>query len=690
MFLRKVCCLFFALFAVSIAYSQTPRKVALLNMNTYNNESNNSRYQSALNLLSLTGIAFDTTSVLTTALQYPVVVAGTRIIESSFNTTQKNQIKSYVNGGGILITSYMRDTALYQLFGISASISDDGLYAISWDTTNFPGYFDLVDDSLEQVVSLGDTSETNFFTRIYTPTTAQTIGTYEDGTCAMTMNQSGLGKTYALGPDFRDVILRNQINLDADAQRTYSNGFEPSTDVFVFIIRNIIRSHIPNSVYKYTSPDNTSSVLLITHDIDSRTGADTMGIFSDFEFSRDISAHYNVTTRYVDDDWMSDFYIAPASMAAVDALVAKGHVLASHSVGHFPDFADESVFPYGTLGNTMISYQPYYTSGSGTSGGMVLAELEVSRDLLQTNHGVSIKSFRAGHLCYPDSLGMGLELTGYEFNSTNASGDILTGFPHYAYDRRSFSGAPNSVLEISMTISDVAEANSGFTAANYMNYVSMWAHVSRKYDRNNSPVTLLIHPNRTYKLAAEQRLLDSIPAGMKPYSFESYGRFWRKRDSLLFHTVLNNTGDTLTVRMDNNLLDQRQSFVIDHAGLDTVSFFDESGNALTFQSQAYSATQRLYYQNANTISLNSRQQEHSSFKVYPNPSNGTITLIMEKDLNNAGITITDLTGRPVYKTTFSGSNFQIDLSSFITQSGLLFVQLTTKDKVFTRKIMFVK
>jgi hypothetical protein len=653
-------------------------------MNTYNNETNNSRYQSAFNLLSLTGIAFDTTSVLNTALQYPVVLAGSRIMESSFNGVQRNQVRSYVNGGGTLITSAMRDTGLYQLFGISASISNDELYSISWDTTNFPGYFDLVDDSLEKVISLGDPTATNFFCRVYGLSTAQSLGNYEDGTCAMTMNQSGLGKTYALGPDFRDVILRNQINQDIDAHRTYSNGFEPTTDVFVFIIRNIIRSHIPNSVYKYTSPDNTSSVLLITHDIDSRTACDTMDIFSDFEFSRNISGQYNITTRYIEDTLMSDFYLS--AIPEVNALTGKGHVIASHSVGHFPDFADSDVFPYGTLGNTMASYQPYYPVNS-TIGGTVLGELEVSRDILQTNHGVTVKSFRAGHLCYPDSLGMALEEAGYEYNSTRSSNDILTNFPYYAYDDAAFSGAPTSVLEIPLTISDVFHTG-GFTDSNYISRVNLWIDASRRYDRNNAPVNLLIHPNRTFKLDALQRLLDSIPETMKPYGFESYGSFWRKRDSLLFHTTLSN--DTLIVRMDNYVLDQRQSFVIDHTGLDTVLFFDAGGNALAFQFQTYSATQRLYYMHANTTSLTTIPPEYSFFRVFPNPSNGIITLATDKNLSNADITITDLTGKIIYKTILSGTVFQIDLSAFITQPGLFFVRLSTKDEVLTKKIMYIK
>ena len=81
----------------------------------------------------------------------------------------------------------------------------------------------------------------------------------------------GLGHVYTFGPDFRDLIYRPRINQDINAHRVYSNGFEPSSNAVMMIVRNIIQAHIPSIVYKYTVPGNYSSVLCVTHDIDSRT-----------------------------------------------------------------------------------------------------------------------------------------------------------------------------------------------------------------------------------------------------------------------------------------------------------------------------------------------------------------------------------------------------------------------------------
>jgi Secretion system C-terminal sorting domain len=673
---------FFILF--KIGHSQTQRKVALLNMNTYNLEANNSRFQTCVNLLKLAGVPFDTTSFIDTAINYPLILTGSRIIDTTLTIPQKMQLQNYVSSGGVIISSSLRDPTLYPLFGIDSADSDNNLYFINWDTTVAPQYFDLVNDSLEKTVALADTDQTNYYVRAYTLSTGQSLGNYEDGRCALVKNSFGLGKTYLFGPDFRDIILRSELNMDLEAQRTYSNGFEPAKDVFVFIVRNIIRNAIPNSVYKYTSPNNSSSVLLITHDVDSKTGIDSMHYFYEYEASIGINAHYNITTRYMADTWMSAYYVG--TEPKFDSLLLFGQTMSSHSVGHFPDFNDDSIFHYGSLGNTMISYSPAYLSGN-TLGGTVLGELEVSKDILESTYGVNIRSYRSGHLCFPDSLGMGLEETGYEFNSTNSANDVLTGFPYYNYNRKSFSGEPSKILEIPMTISDVFKDNP-IADTNYFLKVTIWIEDIAKYDQNNSPVTLLIHPNRGYKLQAMKDLLDSLPANMKIYPFQMYGEYWRKRDSLIFHTDKSN--DTLFVRMENEI-DPRQSFVIDHGGLNAVRFYDMNGNELLFYSQPYSASQRLYYYQPWTIDVKESVPEAFSFEIYPNPTNNVIIVASDFKNKEAVLTVADLAGKIVYcNKVRSGIMKQIDFSNFADESGIFFVNIRSGNYSATKKVIYIK
>lgn len=674
-----VVCVFFS------ANAQLIRKPVLLNMTGINHETGPSRFHACINLMQQSGLPYDTTSFIDTAINYPVIITASRILDTTLSPVQRIQLQNYVSSGGVLISSSLRDTNLNALFGINQIQSDDSLLMITWDTISYPQFFDLVDDSLEVTVSIGDSSFTNFVTRAYSLTTAQSLANYEDGRCAVAMNAFGTGKTYLFGPDFRDIILRPQLNMDLEAQRVYSNGFEVSTDVFVFVIRNIIRQHISNSVYKYTVPGNSTSALLITHDVDSYSSIDTMHYFSIWEESLGIDAQYNITTRYMSDTWMSDYYLG--NEPRIDSLLMHGHTLASHSVGHFPDFDEEPIFQYGTLGSTMISYTPSYTSGM-TSAGTVLGELEVSKDLLESTYGVPIRSFRAGHLCYPDSLIMGLGTTGYEFNSTNSANDILTGFPFFPYNRRSFSGIYNGVLEIPMTISDVFKDNP-IADTNSSLKVHIWLTQIEKYNKNNAPVTLLIHPNRMFKLTAMQNLLDSIPTTMCIYPFQRYGQFWRQRDSLIYHSELSN--DTLYVHMDNSFKNDDQSFVIDHTGLDSVLFFDSDGSPINFVSMPFAQGQRLYYRQSYLLTTNLVDGDNKLIQLFPNPTTGKLNVKSSSEFNNTKIVVSDLSGKIIFQTMISSGNyFQFNLDELSLESGIFLITFSDNDHQSTKKIVFVR
>jgi hypothetical protein len=665
--------------------AQTQRKVAVLDMQTYNPLNSNSSKQSAFRAMRAIGVPYEITSDLSIAIQYPVILTGSRVEENSLSTSQRNLLKAYIQQGGVLITSCLRDTALFDLCGISNKTTSNTLFKIELDTTAAP-IFDYVDDTVELTLSIGNAAiGTTFYTQKYTLDQAIALAHYEDGSVAIAKSNFGQGKVYLFGPDFKDIIFRNQVNFDSKAERIYSNGFEPTTDIFFFLIRNIIRQHIPHSIYKYTIPRNSTSTLMITHDIDSRTAIDTMKFFSSFEKSRGVKAMYNITTRYFHDALMSNFYIN--SWPEVNQLKADGHIISSHSVGHFPDFDNETIFPLGTLGNTVSNYSPAYHTGI-TSGGTVLGELEVSKSLLENDHGVVVKSFRAGYLAYNDSLIMGLENLGYEYNSTFSANDVLTSFPYYGIRVRSFNAVESNVLEIPMTISDVF---TDISDSNYMDKVSIWSNATLKYNANHSPVVLLIHPNRQYKLSAENAYLNQIPTSIALQSMEDYGIFWKMRDSLQYHTELRN--DTLIVRMDNNYLAKEQSFVLDFSGLDTVLFIDYVGNKLSFQWQNWDYGTRLYYQTqisdlgVEDLTLDAAEKK---VLIYPNPSMGTINVVLTKTSMNNEYSVFNFLGEEITKGNWSGISTKIDLTNRNLKSGVYFIQMKCDGDVFREKFVIQK
>ncbi|HET8839772.1 MAG TPA: T9SS type A sorting domain-containing protein, partial [Flavobacteriaceae bacterium] len=409
------------------------------------------------------------------------------------------------------------------------------------------------------------------------------------------------------------------------------------------------------------------------------TAIDTMQIFSNFEESAGISALYNITTRYFHDGLMSNFYVG--SGTKIDELKNDGHILASHSVGHFPDFDNETLFPLGNLGNTSTNYNPHYTSGS-TAGGSVLGEVEVSKALLEADHNVAIKSFRPGHLAYNDSLALGLEMTNYEFSSSMSANNVLTSFPYYAMKVRTFDGIESSILEIPMTISDVYN---GLDATNYSNLVTIWVNVTHKYHANHSPVVLLIHPNRTYKLTAEMDFLNQLPSNTLIYPFQKYGEFWRKRDSLQFHTELAN--DSLVVQFDNNLLAETQSFVIDFEGLASVQFIDQDDNVVYFDWIPWDNGSRLYFQEE-TMRVATHVLKKEQLSIYPNPTHEQITIDFQQYHEKVILSLYDLSGRIIYSVETSGRKKTISLSSLNIEPGLYIIIAKFPGKTLRGKVIF--
>lgn len=670
----------------SVTYSQVARKVAILNMTARNGESGFSRTLSSIKLLKLAGVPFDTTSNLTVALTYPVLLTGTRIQAGAFSSNELFQIENYVYNGGILLTSDLKEPLLYNMCGVSNATANPELYRIVWDTIDNPSYFDLVDDSLEVTISLGrQSSGPNFASKYYTLSTGAAMAHYEDGTVAMVKNAFGSGYVYSLGPDFRDVIMRNLINQDVNAHRTYSNGFEPTTDVFAFVFRNIIRKHISNTVYKYTAPNNYSSVVMITHDVDSRTSYDTLANFAISENSRGIKTQYNLTTNYVPGSWISDLYIGTGPQ--VEFIISKGHSIASHSVGHFPDFANSDIFPFGTLGNNSSNYYPFY-NGTNTLNGSILGEVEVSKKLLDNDFNVNVKSWRSGHLAYPDSLVLALEALNYEFNSTYSANDVLTGFPYYASEIQSFSSQESTILEIPMTISDVFSEDP-ISINNYLSKVQIWADATRKYDRNNASTVLLIHPNRNYKLTAQEVYLDLIPETMKGMAFEAFGSFWRKRDSLQFHSeILNNA---LIVRMDSEY-DNLLSFVIDTLSLNSVSFLDLNSNSIEMNSQPFGTSQKLYFQeDASSVAGIAEKSSLLNFSIFPNPTGNLLNINVEGNHTDVDAVIYSIDGQQISEIEkFKTNSFTINLTQKNLKPGMYFIQLKTGGKVNNKRFIFVQ
>lgn len=611
-----ICC------SLNLKAFSPPIPITLLDVSIRNSETDDAEVCSARHALKVCGTPFSETTSILTALQSKIIVVSSKMEPFTFSSAEKDSLVSFVRKGGILICPNVRDPFMHTLFGLSGGTNANNLYSITFNTFLNDPVFRWLDDSLEKTISLGSSTFTSVInSRYYTPTTALSLAKYNNTKDAITCNTFSVGYAYAIGVSFKNIILLNQQNRDFNANRYYSNDFEPTSDAFILFLKGIILKHLPVIPYLHTSLFNSKASVLITHDVDATSAFDTMSHYSLYEQSIGIKASYYITTHYINDGALSDFYNV-FTIPKVNQLLTNGHILGSHSVGHFIDFADESVFPLGTPGNTPSNYLPYnHGNSSPTLNGTVFGETEVSRDLLNTNFGIQIKTFRPGYLAFNNKLINALELLNYKFSSSVSANDVLTNFPYQCKKDNTSYGSLSKIWEIPMTISDAA-ASDPITPANYPQKVLKWLSVVQKNKNNTAPTTLLIHPNRLYKLAAQRDFISGLSSDIMVTNLEAYGEFWQQRDSLNFSFTLRN--DSLSIIIPNQQLPLPPaiSFIVNNGQqLSHISLKSEGGsNIPVIQGNWEQNDKILYFQNAPVVGLNEWiYSPNRSLLVYPNP-----------------------------------------------------------------------
>jgi len=544
---------------------------------TQRNGSSRSSTNSVSQALDIMGMPYVVTEDPTAAISYPIIITSSYISTGTLADSEKILLADFVENGGVLVSSSLSDQDLFAVYGVSDQNRINTRSLMNWNVETDDGLLAYFDDPKEITVSLGKGGTDNIFSRSYTVNTATEIAQYDDNSAAIVSNQYGSGTSYLLGLSFTDIILRNQMNMDYSAQRSFMNDFEPTTDTFMLFLRAIYNKHTTNAVWKHTSPDVSESTLIVTHDIDSQSSADWVDLFADLEQQFDVSATYNVTTHYISDERDGDFYTM--NIAIYQSALGKGHVMSSHSVGHFPDFNDDINVPKGGPGNTMENYQPSYHDNKSTNA-TVYGELEVSKDLLEDDLSVEVITYRSGHLAYNKYQTEVLEELGYKYDSSFAANDSLTNFPFRLLYGNNLSGPLSSIYTFPLAISD---STFGDTSAGES--AQIWLDVLVKNTNNNAPTVLLIHPNRDYKLAELEIFLQQLPEGVVARNMDAFGDYWAQRDAFDFNAETEN--NALTITLKDNIVTPINSDISlrinDGMHLNNISVLDHLGNDVSFQ-----------------------------------------------------------------------------------------------------------
>jgi hypothetical protein len=332
----------------------------------------------------------------------------------------------------------------------------------------------------------------------------------------------GKGTVYLLGLSLADVVLRSQNNRDYEAERHYVNWFEPGADIWMLILRAWYETSTKQWIRLGTIPNGQRSAVLLSHDVDWENSFVPSLDFARIETKNDANSTFFVQTKYVDDANSKAFFFQP-ELEILRRLKSQGSSIGSHSIIHSRGF---NKFDLGSGAETYASYRPHGLGFDTASGATVFGEVRVSKELLDGElPGQQTIFFRAGHLRAPRSLVEALERCGYQFDSSFTADDVLSNFP-YALPREPGFKEDSEIYEFPVTIED--EESPGFARR-----VPQALDVIQANAENRAVSVLLVHSNESeHKGAAEENLLQQVPADVLKSDMLSFAKFWRARDRL--------------------------------------------------------------------------------------------------------------------------------------------------------------
>jgi len=487
------------------------------------------------------GIPFFVTQNLDQALGHSLLILYPAVDGRTFGDGQVKQIRKHVEDGGSVFAVNVLAGSAKPLFGFQDAQPSRRRYRVRFAAGADP-ILHYLNRPEELEVPLGNPQAGDiFWTNGYTPDShAAVLATFEDGTAALLSNRLGKGRTYLAGASYHDVVLRNQVDRDFNAERYYVNHFEPGADVWMLLLRAWYESLLPDPVRLDTMPSGKSSVFLLSHDVDWENSFHPALDFARMEGRHGAFSTFFIQTKYVSDANSKAFFFGN-DLEDLRQISAQGFSIGSHSIIHSRGF---NKFVLGSGEETFPAYQPRGTGFESSTDATVFGEVRVSKELLDGNlSGQNTVFFRAGHLRVPRALPEALQRTGYEFDSSFTANDVLTNFPYrlpldLAFDEDS------GLYEFPVSFEDEESPLAG--------RIDQVLEVIRANAENGGVSVLLIHPNETGgKLAAEEELLRRLPADVVPEDMLTFARFWRSRDHLRWKVAVSGGDAVLTVKSDD-------------------------------------------------------------------------------------------------------------------------------------------
>jgi hypothetical protein len=468
------------------------------------------------------GIPFFLTRDLSKALEHRLVILYPSVDAHAFSLDQAQELTAFVRQGGFVFAQNVFWGGLRDLFGFNDFEASRKRYHLTFAGSD--PVLKYLNRPEERETRLGSNHYPEiFWSNGYSPGgSSEVLARFDDGTAALLTHPTGQGRVYLLGMSLLDLVLRSQSNRDFEAERHYSNAFEPGADVWLLILRAWYETYASDWVRMATNPGGRRSYLLLSHDVDWENSFAPGLDYARMEKVNGAISTFFIQTKYVDDANSKAFFFEP-NLGILRQLKAGGSTLGSHSIIHSRGF---NKFDLGSGEETYSNYHPRGLGFDTASGGTVFGEVRVSKELLDGEiPGQDTIFFRAGHLRVPRALPEALERSGYQFDSSFTADDVLSNFP-YALPRELGFEEDSELYEFPVTIED--EEAPGFA-----NRVPQALEVILANAENEAVSVVLVHSNEsTQKAVAEQDLIRRLPPDIGKTDMLGFAKFWRARDRL--------------------------------------------------------------------------------------------------------------------------------------------------------------
>jgi hypothetical protein len=492
------------------------------------------------------GIPFFVTTDLKRALLHRLLIIYPNSDATTFSAGQIEELTSHVQSGGNLFAVNIVARSLGPLFGFSAVTASRQRYQVNFSAGSDPSLRYLNRPEELQVPLGARKYDQIFWTNGYTPDeTASVLARFEDGTAAVLRKSWGKGAAYLCGVSFHEVVVRNQVNRDYDAERSYVNAFEPGADVWLLLLRAWYETSEPQAVRLATIPGGNLSVVMLSHDVDWEYSFTPALAFAEEETTFHTRSTFFIQTKFVSDANSHAFFFGN-DLDVSRRLFSGGSSIGSHSIIHSRGF---NKFELGTGTEEYPSYQPRGTGFDTSTSGSVFGEVRVSKQLLDGQiSGQNTDFFRAGHLRVPPALPEALQRTGYRFDSSFTADDVLSNFP-YALRLGLLFEEDSGIYEFPVTIDDSDDPP-------LAQRLDKALDVIRANAENGAPNVILIHTTEAEgRLQSEEAILRQLPEGVTATDMESFARFWRARDRLQWMVRMTNdkSAEELDVASDEGI-----------------------------------------------------------------------------------------------------------------------------------------